>query len=219
MTARVECVVTSGVISSGDGVDRTTETNTWLVGDDDEVIVVDAGHDSAAILAAVGDRDILAVICTHGTTAHVGAALGVAERDEAPVALHPRDRILWDIVHPDDVPDIEIEHGGVFEVADERLQVLHTPGHTAGGVALHAAELSAVFTGQTLGSAGPGSVEGAHGDFPTLLTSIGERLLTLPGPTRVLPARGEETTIAAQDQDFDTWVADGGGDPSASAGA
>lgn len=215
MTARVECVVTSGVVS-GDGDSREIETNNWLVGDDDEVVVIDSGHDAAAILSAVGDREVLAVICTHGLPEHVNAAVEVAGRDEAPVALHPRDQVLWDAVYPDDAPDIGIEQGGIFEVAGHQLEVLHTPGRTAGGVSLYAAELGAVFTGATLGKAGPGEVDGARGDFPTQLTSIGEQLLTLPGETRVLPARGEETTIEAQDRDFDSWVA-GDQDPNGAA--
>lgn len=216
MTARVECLVTSGV-TSGDHESRKVETNNWLVGDDDEVVVVDAGHDAAAILSAIGDREVLAVICTHGLAEHVNAALEVAERDEAPVALHPRDQVLWDAVYPDDAPDIEIEHGGVFEIAGQQLEVLHTPGRTAGGVSLYAPELGAVFTGATLGKSGPGDLDGSRGDFPTLLTSIGEQLLTLPGETRVLPAHGEETTVEAQDRDFDNWVAgDEGTDGTAS---
>lgn len=211
MAARVECVVTSGSVS-GAGGEHEVENNNWLVGDDEEVVVVDAGHDARAILAAVDDREVLAVICTHGLADHVRAAREVAERDDAPVALHPRDQILWDVVYPEEAPDIEIEDGGVFEVAGEQLRVLYTPGHTAGGVSLYAPELGVVFSGSTLGENGPGEVEGSHGDFPTLLTSIGEQLLTLPGETRVLPARGEETTIEAQDKSFDSWVSDGGPD-------
>lgn len=215
MTARVERVVTSGTISGGDE-GRKVDNNNWIVGDDDEVIVVDSGHDADAVRSAIGDREVLAVICTHGLSDHVNAALAVAERDEAPIGLHPRDRVLWDAVHPDDVPDIEIEHGGMFEVAGEQLAVLHTPGYTAGGVSLYAAGLGVVFSGSTLGENGPGEVQGRYGDFPTLLTSIGEQLLTLPGDTRVLPAHGEETTIEAQDQDFDSWVSDGGADDAGS---
>ena len=54
----------------------TPESNAWIVGDDDEVIVVDPGRDAAAVLSAVADRQILAVICTHGHAAHVGGGPG-----------------------------------------------------------------------------------------------------------------------------------------------
>src|ERR1700733_32003 len=88
MEARIERVA-----SPGDA--DTPESNAWIVGDDDEVIVVDPGRDAGAVLSAVGDREILAVICTHGHAAHVAAAPAVAARDEAPVALNPRDRLPW----------------------------------------------------------------------------------------------------------------------------
>ena len=109
MTTRID------QFSSGDG-----DVNTWIVGDDDEVIVIDPGADAAGLLDALGDREVLAVICTHGHAGHVAAALDLAERDEAPVALHPKDRGLWRETHGDDA-DIEMAGGGVFEVADVRL--------------------------------------------------------------------------------------------------
>lgn len=195
----------------------TTEANTWIVGDDDEVIVVDAGHDAAAILDAVGEREILAVICTHGLPDHVGAAVEVAERDEALVALHPRERTSWLAVHPDDEPDIEIADGGIFEVAGVELEVLHTPGHTAGGVCLQCDELGVVFTGDTLLQGGPAPGEPPSADFATLLTSIGERLFTLPPETRVCSGHGEETTIEDEAPNFDDWVVNGRPAPSDSA--
>ena len=124
--------------------------NTWIVGDDDEVIVIDPGADAAGVLDAVGDREVLAVICTHGHADHVAAAFEAAEPDEAPVALHPGDRSLWREAHPDEDADIEMEDGGVFEVADVRLEVIHAPGHTAGSVCLYCEDLGAVFTGHVL---------------------------------------------------------------------
>src|SRR5215470_15078648 len=68
--------------------DHGSGCNTWLVGDDEEVIVVDPGRDAEAVLTAASGREILAVICTHGHPEHVAAALEVAARDVAPVALH-----------------------------------------------------------------------------------------------------------------------------------
>src|SRR5579859_5189976 len=182
------------------------EVNTWIVGDDDEVIVIDPGTDPAGVLDAVGDREVLAVICTHGHAEHVAAAIAVAERDEAAVALHPRDRFLWKEAHPDDAADIEMADGGVFEVADVRLEVIHAPGHTLGSVCLYCEDLDAVFTGHTLTVDGPVPDDGEYPDFASQLTAIGEYLLTLPGSTRVLPGEGEETTIAHAEKNFDTWV-------------
>jgi glyoxylase-like metal-dependent hydrolase (beta-lactamase superfamily II) len=187
------------------------EGNAWLVGDDEEVIVIDPGEDAAAVLEAVGDREILAVICTHGHASHVAAAVEVAERDEAPVALHRSDLLFWRMSHDDVKPEIEMAAGGRFEVSDVALEVIHTPGHTPGSVSLYCSDLEVVFTGDTLAAGGPVPHDGEYPDFPRQLTAIGERLLDLPVATRVLPGHGEETTIADASKRFDGWVSAGPG--------
>jgi glyoxylase-like metal-dependent hydrolase (beta-lactamase superfamily II) len=199
MTARIELVS-----SSPRGV------NTWIIGDRDEVIVIDPGRDPAAVLDVVGDREVLAVICTHGHADHVAAAQQVAERDEAPVALHPRDRPLWRDAHADDA-EIEMADGGIFEVADVALEVMYTPGHTDGSVCLYCEGLGVVFTGHALAADGPVRHEDEFPDFAEQINAIGEQLLTLPAGTRVLPGQGEETTIGAAEKNFDTWFAEGPG--------
>ena len=79
MTARIEQIVTSGTFSL-DGQDFAVDNNVWLVGDDDEVVVIDAAHDADAVLAAVGGRRLSAVVCTHGHNDHISAAPDVAAR-------------------------------------------------------------------------------------------------------------------------------------------
>jgi glyoxylase-like metal-dependent hydrolase (beta-lactamase superfamily II) len=185
--------------------------NAWIVGDDEEVIVIDPGSDAAGVLDALGDREVLAVICTHGHADHVAAALEVAERDEAPVALHPKDRSLWRDAHPGEDADIEMEDGGVFEVADVRLEVIYAPGHTPGSVCLYCEDLGAVFTGHVMLADGPAPQDGEYPDFAGQLNAIGEYLLPLPADTRVLPGQGPETTIAMAEKNFDSWVAAGPG--------
>jgi glyoxylase-like metal-dependent hydrolase (beta-lactamase superfamily II) len=186
------------------------EGNAWLVGDDEEVIVIDPGEDAVSVLEQVGEREILAVICTHGHAAHSAVAAEVAERDEAPVALHPADRLTWRVAHPDgDLPQIEMADGGRFDVAEAQLEVIHTAGHTPGSVSLYCAALDVVFTGDALGARGPVPHEGAFTDFPGQLNAIGERLLDLPARTRVLPGQGEESTIGDAAKRFDGWVSAG----------
>jgi len=189
--------------------EATDRVNVWIVGDDEEVIVIDPGSDAAGLLDAVGDREVLAVICTHGHADHVAAALEVAERDEAPVALHPKDRSLWREAHPGEDADIEMEDGGVFEVADVGLEVIHAPGHTPGSVCLYCEDLGAVFTGLVMLADGPAPQDGEYPDFAGQLNAIGEYLLPLPADTRVLPGQGQETTIAMAEKNFDSWVAAG----------
>jgi glyoxylase-like metal-dependent hydrolase (beta-lactamase superfamily II) len=209
MDARIEQVCSP---QEDGGEIEDSEANAWIIGDDEEVIVIDPGEDAALVLEAVGDRDVLAVICTHGHPAHVAAAVEVAARDEAPVALHPADRRLWRAEFDGEDPEIEMADGGTFEVADVTLDVLHTPGHSAGSVSLYCRELAAVFTGDALLASGPAPHDGDFPNYPTQLNAIGEALLSLPMDTRVLPGHGEETTIGIAGKKFDSWVSSGPGE-------
>ena len=185
------------------------DRNAWVIGDDEEVVVVDPGEDAGAVLERVGDREILAVICTHGHQAHVAAAPEVASRDDAPVALHPKDLLAWREAHGESDPEIEMEEGGSFEVAGVSLEVLHTRGHTPGSVSIYCDDLGVVFTGDALCENGPCPHDGEFPDFAEQLSAIGSELLTLPGTTRVLSGHGEEITIAAAEKNFDAWVSAG----------
>src|SRR3974390_66094 len=95
--------------------------NTWVAGDDDEVIVGDPGADAEAVLAAVGEREILAVICTHGHAGHVAAAPAVAAAGEALVFLHPADTLAWQEAGLGTGLAAEMAPGGIFEVSDVTL--------------------------------------------------------------------------------------------------
>ena len=202
---QVERVRTSGSFSL-DGGDFEFENNVWLVGDDRGVIVVDAAHDAAPIVEAVGGRMVQAVVCTHGHNDHVNAALDLGSAVDAPVALHPADRMLWDMVHPHRAPDLDLADGDMWDVAGRRLEVLHTPGHSPGGVCLHCAEAEIVFTGDTLFQGGPGATGRSFSDFGTILESITRRLLTLPPATVVHTGHGDDTTIGVEAPCLDDWV-------------
>lgn len=208
MTARIEHLVTSGTFTL-DGQTFDVENNVWLLGDDDEVLVVDAPHDPDAIAAAVGDRTVVAIACTHAHDDHVRCAPDLAEQVSAPVLLHREDRVLWDLVHSRHEPDGELREGQVLEVAGTRVTVLHTPGHAPGAVCLSVPDLGLVLTGDTLFSGGPGATGRSYSDHGTILDSIRRRLLTLPPETRVLTGHGPETTVAAEAPSFDEWVARG----------
>jgi|SRR5580704_13550744 glyoxylase-like metal-dependent hydrolase (beta-lactamase superfamily II) len=187
----------------------TGRTNTWIVGDEDEVIVIDPGEDAAAVLDAVGEREVLAVICTHGHEGHSGAAVQVAVRDEAPVALHPGDRLAWREVHSGGDPEIDMEDGGKFEVADVTLEVLHSPGHSRGSCCLYCEELDVVFTGDVVAENGPVPRKDGFPNWGKQLDAIGAQVLTLPADTRILPGHGEELTVAVAEKRFNSWVAAG----------
>jgi len=160
------------------------------------------------ILAAVGGRAVVAVISTHGHNDHVNAAGVVADATGAPVLLHPDDRMLWDVVHPDREPGY-LADGDVLDVAGTAVHVLHTPGHSPGAVCLHVPSIDVVFSGDTLFKGGPGATGRSFSSFPTILESIRTRLLGLAPTTMVLPGHGDTTTIGAEAGDYDAWVARG----------
>ena len=197
MSPRIEKAVVSGVFSL-DGQDFDVDNNVWLVGDDDEVLVIDAPHDAAPIVEAIGGRRVTAIVLTHGHNDHITAAVALREATGAPVWFHPRDRMLWDVVHPDAEPDRDLTSGTRFTVAGTDLVTLHTPGHSPGSVCLHAPDLTTVFTGDTLFHGGPGATGRSFSDRPTIEHSIRAELFTLHGDTVVRTGHGDDTTIAAE---------------------
>lgn len=203
MTARVDHVVTSGTFSL-DGQTFDVDNNVWVVGDDTECIVIDAPHDVEAIATLVGDRTVRAIVCTHAHDDHVRVAPALAKRLNAPILLHPADRVLWDLTHQTD-PDGDLADGQQITVGGTTLQVIHTPGHAPGAVCLYAPELGAIFTGDTLFHGGPGATGRSHSDRPTIEASIRERLFGLPDETVVHTGHGDDTTIGVEKQRSTDW--------------
>lgn len=197
MAAHIDHLVTSGTFSL-DGGTWDVDNNVWIVGDASEVVVIDAAHDADTIAEAVGDRALRAIVCTHAHNDHIDAAPALADRTGAPILLHPDDRELWEMTHPDREPDGELTDGQRLSIADTALTVLHTPGHAPGAVCLYAPDLGTVFTGDTLFQGGPGATGRSFSDHPTILRSIRERLLTLPPETVVRTGHGDSTTVAAE---------------------
>ncbi|MDO3685684.1 MBL fold metallo-hydrolase [Micromonospora sp. C28ISP2-4] len=208
MTARVDHAVTSGTFSL-DGQTFDVDNNVWVIGDDAECVVLDAPHDVAALREVIGDRRVLAIIATHAHDDHVRVAPELARATGAPVLLHPADRVLWDMVHPDTAPDGELTDGQTFTVGGTTLRVLHTPGHSPGACSLYAPDLGAVFTGDTLFAGGPGATGRSYSDFGTIVESIRTRLFTLPPETVVHTGHGDDTTIGAEAPHLDEWIARG----------
>ena len=197
MTARIDHAVTSGTFSL-DGETHQVDNNVWVLGDDAACIVVDAPHDLDGILALVGDRRLKAIVCTHAHDDHVRVAPALREAKGAPILLHPADRPLWELTHPDLLWDVDLSDGQTLTVAGTAITVLHTPGHAPGAVCLYVEELGCVFTGDTLFQGGPGATGRSYSDPDLIRASIRSRLLDLPDETVVHTGHGADTTIGAE---------------------
>lgn len=126
--AGIDKIVTHGTFEL-DGGSWEVDNNIWIVGDDSDVVVFDAAHTAEPIVAAVGNRNVVAVVCTHGHNDHVTVAPELGAALDAPVLLHPGDDVLWRMTHPD--KDFRtIADGGTIDVAGTELLALHTPGHS-----------------------------------------------------------------------------------------
>ena len=202
---RVERLVTSGTFEL-DGGSWEVDNNVWIVGDDKECVVIDPAHDARAIVKSVPhDRKVTAVLCTHAHNDHINGVGEVCDATRAPAYLHPDDRVLWDAVYPV-TPDRELRDGDTITVGDVELHVIHTPGHSPGACCFYAPQLGVVFSGDTLFNGGPGATGRSYSDFPTIIDSFRDKLLTLPDETVVLTGHGDSTVIGAEAPHLQEWL-------------
>lgn len=201
MTVRIDHAVVPGTFSL-DGETHEVENNIWVIGDDDQCLVIDAPHDVDAILGVVAGRDVKAIVCTHAHDDHVRVAPELRRRTGAPILLHPDDRPLWELTHRDELWDADLTDGQSITIGGAAVTVLHTPGHAPGAVCLYVHDLGCVFTGDTLFSGGPGATGRSFSDEDQLRTSIRERLLGLPDETVVHTGHGADTTVGAEREDL-----------------
>ncbi|MDO5735343.1 MAG: MBL fold metallo-hydrolase [Propionibacteriaceae bacterium] len=182
------------------------ENNVWLIGDEDEVLVIDPAHDPQAVADAVAGRRVVAVVLTHGHWDHVRAVREFAALVGDPaVYLSPEDRFLWVDSHGD-APFEPLLEGKVFTVAGTTLEVTGTPGHTPGSMSLYCSDLHAVFTGDTLFQGGPGATRWDYSSFERIIASIQSQLFTLPDDTVVHTGHGPSTSIGEESPHLQEWV-------------
>jgi hypothetical protein len=189
MGLRIQHVVTSGIFSL-DGEDFDVDNNIWLIGDDHEVVVVDAAHDHRPIVEAVGGRRTLGVLCTHGHNDHINAAVELADSVDAPIWLHPDDGMLWDVVHPDRRIDDPLRDGMAVTVASHEGEPISID--LPDTVVMEVTEADAVVKGQT-----------ASSSYKPAMLENGVRVLVPPhieAGTRIV-VRPEDSTYVERAKD------------------
>jgi len=183
--------------------------NCYLVGDAHtrQVAIIDPGDDAADILALVKHHGltVTAIINTHAHCDHLGALPQVKAQTSAPFLLHRAELPLLNTAHLQALalmgrrlpalpgPDRFLQDGDTIPIGQQTLTVIHTPGHSPGGISLLVNSM--VFTGDTLFAGGIGRTDFPGGDYDTLIASIRNRLLSLPDETVVYSGHGPVTTI------------------------
>ncbi|MCF3937037.1 MBL fold metallo-hydrolase [Gordonia tangerina] len=204
MTLNIENVVTSGKFEL-DGGSWDVDNNIWIVGDDSEVVIIDAAHSAAPILDVVGDRTVKAILLTHGHNDHITVAPELSEATGAPILLHPGDDMLWNETHPD-VSHQDLTDGQTVQVAGTSLTVINTPGHSPGSSVIHVPEAGVLFSGDTLFQGGPGATGRSYSDFPTIIASIQEKIFSLDPETKVYTGHGDGTTVGTESPHLEEWI-------------
>jgi glyoxylase-like metal-dependent hydrolase (beta-lactamase superfamily II) len=204
VSLHIDHVITSGIFSL-DGEDFDVDNNIWLVGDDREVIIIDAAHDHRPIIESGGGRKVKAGICTHAHNDHINAAGELAEAVDAPIWLHPDDTMLWEVVYNDRRVDAPLKDGQLIMLGGDELEILHTPGHSPGGVCVHAPSIGTVFSGDTLFNGGPGATGRSFSDRQILIDSIERQMGNLDPAVIVHTGHGDSTSIGAELPNVAKW--------------
>ncbi len=158
-----------------------------------EGVVIDPGDEALRIVKEISRSGlkIKYILITHGHPDHTGAARELKGIIRAPVWIHGLDSRGLDIP-----PDATLLDGQEIEVGTYRIKVIHTPGHSPGGVCFHAP--GAVFTGDTLFAGSVGRTDFPGGDHKRLIAGVKEKIFPLGDDLRVYPGHGPASTIGRE---------------------
>jgi glyoxylase-like metal-dependent hydrolase (beta-lactamase superfamily II) len=168
--------------------------------------VIDPGDDAHKIIAAINDAklEVVAIINTHGHFDHVMANSKIKEATQAPIWIHSEDAAMLTSGSLNlssymgaglkcGEADRELKDGDVLTAGNFSLKVLHTPGHTAGGISLLGE--NDVFVGDTLFAESIGRTDFPGGSYSQLINSIQTKLMVLDDAVKAYPGHGPATTI------------------------
>ena len=195
-------------------------TNCYVIGCEKTLrgAVIDPGGNAPLILEALGGLglEIVYIINTHGHIDHIGANGPVQQETGAQLVVHAMDAsMLTDPslnlgaflgrLQPGPAADLLVQDGDLMQIGEITLDVIHTPGHTPGGISLYGADDGVVFSGDALFKGSIGRTDFPGGDQGQLLASIRNRLFALPELTVVYSGHGPATTIG-EEKRSNPWV-------------
>lgn len=174
-----------------------------------EGIIIDPGSRIEEIGEEIEKNKVtpIAVVNTHGHIDHIGRAAEAKEMLGVPFMLHEEEKVIIDDLPGQaarwglksvEIPSVDrwLKDGDTIEIGEQILEVIHTPGHSPGGISLYGN--GHLFSGDTLFAGSIGRTDFKGGDYETLITSIRKRILTLPPETLVHSGHGPDTTVGAE---------------------
>jgi glyoxylase-like metal-dependent hydrolase (beta-lactamase superfamily II) len=161
-----------------------------------EALLIDGCFEPDKILEGCEGAKVIAIVQTHGHMDHVQALGDLKERLQVPVHAHPGEE------YP--VETVDLKDGDTVTFGAREVTVLHTPGHTPGGICLHTGKH--LISGDTLFPGGPGNTWGDKAAFEQIIQSIRTKLFVLPDDTAVYPGHGADTTIGAEKPHLQEWA-------------
>lgn len=184
-------------------------SNCYIIGDNGEGVVIDPGNDCGEILKAAESLglSIKYIIATHSHIDHIVSLNDLRVKTGAKVLMHRSDTrhlsdaflngsLLYGMNLSFDPPDEFVEDGSVMQVGGLQLEIIHTPGHSPGGICIKTGNY--LFTGDTLFKRSIGRTDLMYGNAQQLLNSIHQKLMKLPEDMVVYPGHGASTTIGEE---------------------